>query len=175
MRRLIFVLIIWAIMSTPSPALAERAREGYCKFFTVAPESSDTILVVPDGKRFVLRKLYANFESLIRYEWQLTVDDLLFIDGAINIRGAQAVYKSFNNVTTHEPVYQGVHDFPDQCVVVNSGETLKAQNLHTQHEVRMTFIGYYENVGPVGDLNGDGKVDFTDFAMMASEWLKVLP
>jgi hypothetical protein len=171
MRRLIFVLIIWAITSIPSPSLAERAREGYCKVFTVTPDSNETILVVPDGKRFVLRKLYAIFESLYRWEWQLTVDDVLFMDGRINMRGYQS---GVGPDAYSYAFYQGVHDFPDQCVVVNSGETLKAQNLHSQQEVRMTFIGYYENVGSISDLNGDGKVDFTDFAMMASEWLSTV-
>jgi hypothetical protein len=90
------------------------------------------------------------------------VDDVLFIDDSVRAFGYQAA----------STTCQGVHDFPDQCIAVNSGQALKAQNSYHAHEVEMTFIGYFEKVGPVGDLNGDGIVNMLDFAMMAEDWLE---
>lgn len=153
--------ILLAILFCPVILSAERAKEGYCKFVTVSGESTETIVVVPNGKRFVLRKLYAPAHYT---SWQLTVNDVLFMDDSINVL-------RYNSGDVPSWVYQGIHDFPDQCVVLNSGQTLKAENSHTS-DAKMMFIGYLENVGPISDLNGDGKVDLLDFAKMASEWLE---
>ena len=165
MRKLFFVLIIWTIMSIGSTALAERTREGYCKFFTVEPNSTETIFTVPVSKQFVLRKMYAFTDT--GTGWFLTLNDELFIDGIINRTGTIGNCQYF-------------HDFHDKCVIVRTGETLKAVNpiLNPIYEASITLIGYFEDIQPsgcvnkpIGDLNGDCKVDFKDFAKMASEWL----
>jgi hypothetical protein len=107
---------IYAAVSTASSGIAE--REGFCQYFEVPKNSTVEILTVPAGKRFVLLKLHFTGPYLSHYTtWHLTVDDSLFIAGIIN-----------EVVRTTETSYSPVHDFPDRCVVVNAGQTLRAVN-----------------------------------------------
>jgi len=107
-------------------------REGYCKTHIVAVDSNETIFTVPTGKQFVLLSLSSGYDSV----WHLTVNDNLFIDASI---ARQAMV---------EPVYVWWRDFPDRCVVVNAGETLKAWNESggLGNVLYMTFIGYFHDV-----------------------------
>lgn len=146
MKKLSFILLVWVIMSVASPVMANKVREGFYEFFEIAPNSSQTILVAPEGKRFVLLKLYTT-THYSNYNWQLTINGTLFIGGEI--------YINYSNQ---------VHDFPDKCVVVNSGEILKAENFAhsvSYNTLRLVVIGYFEKekeieIGPEGPPGPQG-------------------
>jgi len=145
MKKLSFILLVWMIMSVTSPVMANKVRGGFCEFFEIAPNSSQTILTVPEGKRFILLKLYPSI-PFTNCNWELTINGDLFIDGYISY-------------------YQQVHDFPDQCVVINSGETLGVKNFAQDmyyNTLRITVIGYFEEdveiiPGPEGPQGPQGE------------------
>ena len=105
-------------------------REGYCTTVIESGGTPTNILTVPTGKRFVVLKTYVKNLTDPAYDngWELKVDTRLFIDGVIvDITG------------------ETQFEFPDRCVVVNAGETLKFSIKNDTHDVLMTVIGYYYN------------------------------
>jgi hypothetical protein len=70
------------------------------------------------------------------------VDDALFIDGRINRAGGENLTGVAGRRGT---LYGYSHDFPDTCVVVNGGETLKVVNT-SNYPALATVIGYFYNV-----------------------------
>lgn len=134
------------------------AREGFCRFFEIPPDSNEILVTVPQGKVLVLRKLYA-YNSSSSIQWYMTDGEDLFIDGLISVI-------AYNNPWVY------MHDFPDRCVVVGGGKTLVAYNTHSSSLLKTTVIGYFDVPAAKGsDLNGDGIVNFQDFALMANKWM----
>ncbi len=103
-------------------------REGYCTTVIESGGSPTDILTVPSGKRFVLLRLYVKNLADPAHDdgWQLKVDTSLFIDGVIV------------DITEERQF-----DFPDRCVAVNSGKTLKLYTKDDDYDILMTVIGYY--------------------------------
>lgn len=102
-------------------------REGYMQHFEVDPCSSETFFTVPTGKQFVLMKVHFDLPDT-----SLTVNDNLLIDSSY-----------FREMPT------GVHatvDFPDMCVVVNTGQTLKVVNDYEFGSRKATIVGYFYDV-----------------------------
>ncbi|MHC4132477.1 MAG: hypothetical protein ACYSSP_10575 [Planctomycetota bacterium] len=166
-------LTILFVCLLTSVALAVEEREGYCKPFVVPADSNVTIFTVPDGNNFVLLKLHASHESKgYEFGWSLNVDGNPLFDDYFNTIGTHPK----GDTGLYQAIHQTMHDFPDRCVVVKCGETLKAVNLSGSHPLTITIIGYFYDatcVSPlVSDLNKDCKVNFADFALMAQEWLK---
>ncbi|MHC4641628.1 MAG: hypothetical protein ACYS32_08285 [Planctomycetota bacterium] len=121
-------------------------RQGYCRTFVVPADTNQVIFTVPDGKRFVLLRLYVAPDYWLWHpmfeNWNLTVDDELFINNRINrieINGDPAFPAGVSDN------YKYVHDFPDRCAVVNDGETLTATN-NGEEEFSSTIIGYFYDV-----------------------------
>ncbi len=106
-------------------------REGYCKCLEVPAQTTETILTVPTGKRFVLLKLQAKCSN--PYSWTLTVDDNILFDGNIYYRGDKDSLGYWD-------------DFPDRCVVLNEGEVLKAVCTSTSFPLMVVLIGYFYDV-----------------------------
>jgi hypothetical protein len=115
-------------------------REGFHKFITLAEDSVEELLTVEPGKRLVLLKLYAPLQTADAYQWRLTVNDIEFIDGTITKYGGEYSSGGWTNTYKYE------HNFPDRCVVVDAGETLKVVNYHPTNALWMTLIGYYYDV-----------------------------
>ncbi len=137
-------------------------RIPFCKSLTVASEANEVIITIPGNERFVLLKLYADCAS--NQNWYLDIDNQVLLAGTISVDRwtGDILHKTY------------VHDFPDSCVVVPAGKTLTAVNKNAAgYELKLTLIGYFEEIdtGLVSDLNGDHKVDFADFALLANEWL----
>lgn len=130
-------------------------RIPFCKSMTVVPEANEVIITVPENERLVLLKLYADCYD--NQDWHLDIDNQVLLAGTIS---------NYN-------VY--VHDFPDSCVVVPTGKTFTAVNKSPWWTLKLTLIGYFEKIdtGLVSDLNGDGRIDFADFAILANEWLSI--
>jgi hypothetical protein len=103
-------------------------REGYCQSFEVDANSTLTLLTVPTGKRLVFLNLNNNGSP---YNLRLTVNDTLFIDlGGLGwYPSAPGLYK----------------DFPDRCVIVDEGATLKCINTYFS-SLKVTIIGYFYDV-----------------------------
>ncbi len=153
-------ILIW-----PISVWALDEREGYSAVFDIN-QPQMTIFTVPEGKRFVLLQL--NGEPTEALFIALKVNDRMIVD-------AKTLFHSGYNYSD----LRYNHDFPDRCVIVNAGEILTV--IHGSYEwdpypIKFQIVGYFYNVAcvspPVGDLNGDCKVDFNDFAVLASEWLK---
>jgi hypothetical protein len=102
-------------------------RQGFCRSLDVAGITTQTLVTVPAGKELVLMKLYASDTG--GGSWQLTSDSDLLLDGHIT-----------NKSYTDRFGY--IHDFPDRCVVVDAGKTLKAVGLMDGNTVHLTVIGY---------------------------------
>lgn len=156
----ILVLAIMLIFAGNSSFANEKTP--FCRSFKVEQENSVAILTAPANQRFVMRKLYADCE---RHQcWRLDVDSQMLLSGVISmeIRESYGLYKIY------------VHDFPDSCVVVPAGKTLTAVNDSWSYNLELTVIGYFEKIdySLMSDLNGDGKVDFADFAIIAEHWLE---
>lgn len=103
-------------------------REGYTQSFIVDSEENQTLLTVPEGERFVLLRLYIqqDYDSPhnVWIPWKLTVDDRLWL------------YAS--------NMFYPISDFPEGCVVVNGGETLKVIRGKEEDILAITLIGYFQ-------------------------------
>jgi len=151
-------LITLFILAWPISAWAIEEREGYCKLLNVPISESQDIFTVPEGKCFVLLQLIDRKDCCNDFKLQ--------VDGNDIILGRNLFFNHSGGVKLS-------HDFPDRCVTVKSGETLKVVGF--AYEV--VIIGYFYNCPkrdsrPVADLTNDRKIDFSDFAVLASEWLK---
>jgi hypothetical protein len=100
-------------------------REAYFQSVDIPGNSTHTFFTVPAGKRFVLLKV-----CMMTY-LELLVNDSKFI-------GSDYFGRDSENGDTFE-------DFPDRCVIVNAGQTLKARNYGVALH-RMTIIGYFYDV-----------------------------
>jgi len=168
----LFLLV--SVFLFPTKAVLAVDRIGFCKSYTVDPNNEANLVTVPQGQRFVLLKLYVYPGYSYPYDaWHLSRNGELLISGKIIYGQTHTIY---GLGTT--PIYSHIHDFPDSCVVVLAGEIVTAVNESAEgpmSELNLTLIGYFENVdtGLVSDLNGDYKVNFADFAILANEWLTV--
>lgn len=133
----VLVLGVWAIAADSGPRSSKQMleeiynavvltgqpqKEGYSQHYTVAEYSTETLFTVPAAKEFVLRKIYFEFVPL-----ELQVDGVEFIQGYYFDTPANGAVSE---------------DFPDKCIVVNSGETLTIVNNY-QNALRATVIGYF--------------------------------
>jgi hypothetical protein len=109
-------------------------REGYIGHFDVPGTSNMVCFMVPAGKKFVLLNLtfrYSNTSKKIAY---ITVNDN-FLTG----------YPYLRSYTDPSGLIQTYADFPDRCVVVNAGETLKVINDESS-SLKAMIVGYYHDV-----------------------------
>lgn len=168
MKQLLTILFVCLLTST---ALAVEEREGYCKPFVVPPDSNVTIMTVTDGNNFVLLKLHGILDNIpSTLGWSLEVDGNPLFDDYFNLVGSRP-----GSASAYTSIYDTTHEFPDRCVVVKCGQTLKAVNSHSSDSLHITVIGYFYDATcvspPVSDLNKDCKVNFADLALLAEEWL----
>jgi hypothetical protein len=90
---------------------------------------------VPAGKQFVLLSLTFRYSAASKKNAYLTVDDIFFT-------GYPYSRSYTESGTNYIQVYA---DFPDSCVVVNAGETLKVVNDESS-ALKAMIVGYYHNV-----------------------------
>jgi hypothetical protein len=124
----------------------QEQRDGYSRSFVV--DANGPLIEVPEGKCYVLLSLYARatdyeppyFEDYYDGSfWTLTIDGETFLD-------EYGLFDPSKYVGTG--VYLGgilKEDFPDKCVVVNSGETLGIIRPDAIDKLSMTLIGYFYN------------------------------
>ncbi len=110
-------------------------REGYIGHFAVSDGSDAFCFTVPTGKRFVLLSLVFRYDDPARRKAILTVNDN-FLTG----------YPYLRSYTDPVNVIQSYADFPDRCVVVNSGDTLKVVNNESSYALKAMIVGYFYNV-----------------------------
>ena len=139
----ITVILVFLLLSA-SAAFAQR-KEGFTQYFEVPFGETVELLTVPANKTLVLRKLYLSGVSI----WQINRDGELLLSNIIGL---------------------SPFDFPDYSVTVGPGGTLGASGMNGLG--KMILMGYFYTPGASGaDLNGDGVVDFLDFAIFGSKWL----
>ena len=116
-------------------------REGFCQYFETPADSNQVVLTVPAEKRFVLLKLHQVTLGLsMSGQWRLTVNDNLWIDGKI----------THSKTETGNRTDISTHTFPDRCVMIDAGDTLKIENtitnIITSNTLCTTIIGYLYDV-----------------------------
>jgi hypothetical protein len=117
-----------AIYNVMSPGTLR--KEGFAKYFDCPPATTTTILTVPSGKRFVLRKLWVIFEPL---DWRIDGGSDLHFDAKI-VTTASGGYKSY------------MLDFPDGCAVVEGPNNLTFTNNRASDNIPTHWVGYFCDV-----------------------------
>jgi hypothetical protein len=117
---------IYDAVVSQSPSISQ--REGYCDHINASASTTTTMLEVPLGRRFVLRKLWVNNTSPV---W--------IINGGTNVH----IDWSIINDTASE--LKKVWDFPDGCVVVEGGNDLTFSN-SAAGSIYTNFAGYFYDV-----------------------------
>ena len=100
-----------------------------------SPAHNDSLFIVPEGRQFVIRRIYSAPELTLSLDWYLAADNNSILDGSINLVGT--------GPTGH--IYSFKHDFPDLCLTIDSLETLNAVN-NTDGPLGMTVIGYFRSM-----------------------------
>lgn len=115
-----------AVVTSGSPSISE--REGYCKHINMPQYATTTILTVPAGKKFVLRKLWVGSQT-----------DVWSIQGG-------GVHIDWSIVTTlTSGIYSLMWDFPDGCVVVEGPDVLTFANTGGG-TINTNYVGYFYDV-----------------------------
>jgi hypothetical protein len=110
-------------------------REGYIGHFDLPADSNVVCFIVPAGKQFVLLNLTFRYDySASRRKAYLTVNGN-FLTG----------YPYLRSYTDPTSMVQSYADFPDRCVVVNAGETLKVVNDESS-ALKVMIVGYFHDV-----------------------------
>lgn len=109
-------------------------REGYIGHFGLPANSNVVCFIVPTGKQFVLLNLTFRYDDTSRRKAYLTVND--------NFLTGYPYLRSYTDTTN---MIQSYADFPDRCVVVNAGETLKVVN-DEPSALKAMIVGYLHNV-----------------------------
>ena len=109
-------------------------REPYSKYFwlrspNLHPGSDTAEIDVPPGKRLVILMLHMFGGS---NHWRLDIDDTIWFYGAIVMaRSSEETY---------------LLEFPDRCMAVDGGHTLKIRNTHTSADINCFVVGYFYDV-----------------------------
>jgi hypothetical protein len=110
-------------------------REGYIGHFGLPADSNVVCFIMPAGKQFVLLNLTFRYDdSVSRRKAYLTVNGN-FLTG----------YPYLRSYTDPANMIQSYADFPDRCVVVNAGETLKVVNDESS-ALKVMIVGYFHDV-----------------------------
>lgn len=124
---------------------AEDQRDGYSRSFIV--DANSVLLEVPQERRYVLLRLvvrtidfaepwFEYWQEMGSY-WTLTLEGDLFLDEySLNKIYYGDGYSVYNRDYVRE-------DFPDQCVVVNGGQTLAVSMPAEVERINITLIGYF--------------------------------
>jgi hypothetical protein len=111
-------------------------REGYIGHFALPAKSNVVCFIVQAGKQFVLLNLTFRYDdSEFRRKAYLTVNG--------NFLTGYPYLRSYTDPTKN--MIQSYADFPDRCVVVNAGETLKVVNDESS-ALKVMIVGYFHNV-----------------------------
>jgi len=151
-------LLVLAVLCLSCSVFAIEEREGFSKLIEVTEHVEDIhFLTVPEGKKFVLLQIGSNSDDL-----EITADSTVVINSnAILIE----------RTSSHAGIMS--HNYPDRCVVFESGQVLAIKDIWPGALIQI--VGYFYNCNcpspPLSDLNKDCKVNFSDLAIMASEWL----
>ena len=123
----------------------EPRRDGYSRSFVV--DSNSVLLEVPQGRRYVLLRLqirandseapwFEYWQEMAPY-WTLTLDgEMLFDEYSLNKVYYGEGFRRYNGDYIRE-------DFPDQCVVINGGQTLAISKPAEVERLNVTLIGYF--------------------------------
>jgi hypothetical protein len=149
MKKLFLLLVM---LSSASIVFAQ--TESFCQSYVVYGADVNAI-AVPQNKEFVLLKLYVD---CIDGDWQININDKMWLVG-VHIATKNYVSSS--------------RDFPEGSAVVKSGKNIILKKSPQGQSLYYTLIGYFKNAAPKlpADLSGDGKVNFLDLAIFASQWL----
>jgi len=110
-------------------------REGYIGHFALPAKSNVVCFIVQAGKQFVLLNLTFRYDdSASRRKAYLTVNGN-FLTG----------YPYLRSYTDPTNMIQSYADFPDRCVVVNAGGTLKVVNDESS-ALKVMIVGYFHDV-----------------------------
>ena len=121
----------------------EEQRDGYSQTFNI--EANSPLIEVPEGKYYVLLRLYVRatdseppeLEDWDASLWTLTLDGEMFLD-------EYSLNNPFNYSSPGVYIFGlAREDFPDKCVVVKGGQTLGVTRPEAIEHISMTLIGYF--------------------------------
>jgi hypothetical protein len=148
------LLLLSAMLSLACTVFAQ--TEPFCQSYDVL-EADVKAITVPDGKEFVLLKLYVDcIEGL----WQINIDNEMWLIGS-----------RFSNQNFVEG---SSREFPEGFAVIGSGKDIVLKKNKEGQHIYYTLIGYLRDAEPMSsaDLNGDREVNLLDLAILASQWMK---
>lgn len=155
-------IILTILFLTFSTAFAQKT--GYCKTFPISPvglgEPNElTLFTVPLDTHFVLERIYISGRSGY---WSLSANSNFSIQGLLYL------------YTSHQATFE-VYEFPNGSAVFNAENDIVLSYIPSNvYELFLTIIGHFEDITPVkssADVNGDGKIDMLDFAILSKQWL----
>lgn len=156
----IILTILFLTFFSPT-AVAEKT--GYCKTFSIRSTDEPnnlTLFSVPLDTKFVLERLYISG----RGDWSLNVNSTFSMSGSLT-------------TNIYMPFCFTPYEFPTGTVVFNAEDDIVLSFpciSSSTFNFFFTIIGYFEDTAPAkssADINGDGKVDMLDFAILSKQWL----
>jgi hypothetical protein len=146
------LLLLSAMLSLASTVFAQ--NEPFCQSYIVFGADVNAV-TVPEGKEFVLLKLYVD---CVDGPWQINIDDKMWLIGHH--------YAMYNFVSSSR-------EFPEGSAVVESGKNIILKKSSENQYIYSTLIGYLRDAEPMpsADLNGDREINLLDLAILASQWM----
>jgi hypothetical protein len=147
------LLLLSVMLSLACTVFAQ--AEPFCQSYVVLVADVNAI-TVPDGKEFVLLKLYVDcVEGL----WQINIDNERWLIGSH---------------TGSKNFVSSSREFPEGSAVIGSGKNIVLKKNPGDQYIYYTLIGYLRDAEPMpsADLNGDREVNLLDLAILASQWMK---
>lgn len=159
MKNVLFTIMMVFLLAAPVFA----QNQGYCKSFELCTfEPNDlNAFTVSANEEFVLSTVYVTATG--SGTWSLTANE------NFSIGGKTATANLYQSPQLEK------YEFPAGLIVMNAQDILVLNYDTNGCYITVTIIGYFAPAGieSMGsDLTGDGKVNFDDFSVMASDWLK---
>lgn len=147
------LLLLSVMLSLACTVFAQ--TEPFCQSYVVFGVVDVKAIAVPEGKEFVLLKLYVD---CIDGLWQINIDDTMWLIG-----------KNYANQNVGSS-----REFPEGSAVVESGKNIILKKNPQGQYIYFTLIGYFRDAEPMpsADLNRDREVNLLDLAILASQWMK---
>ena len=146
------LLLLSAMLSLACTVFAQ--AEPFCQSYIVFAADVNAI-TVPEGKEFVLLKLYVD---CIDGLWQINIDDTMWLIG-----------KNYANQNVSSS-----REFPEGSAIVESGKNIILKKNPQTQNIYFTLIGYFRDAASqlTCDFNNDHIVNFIDFSVFANNWLQ---
>ena len=114
-------------------------RQGYTKTFIIEEEGTQTLFAVPEGKYFVLLRLY------VITPWE---DDIVwnYVDSAWQLSAGENFFLDARGLGHEDPFSLWREDFPEGCAAIGEGQSLNVMKSVQGGSLKVTVIGYFSDI-----------------------------